>query len=643
MTATPPQLARRCTPVAPTATAMTARWPLAGTVTLAHGFWGDWQRDNTRLSIPHARRWMDRAGYLANLHTAAQRRHEPYRGPRWMDSDLYKVLEAIGWDGPDGDPDSLAFADRTVELLRAAQLEDGYLNSHFQTVARGRRWTDFAFGHEMYLGGHLIQAGVALARGCGDDRLLQVGRRFADHLHERFGTPDTVRVDGHPEIEMALVELYRETGEQRYLDLAALLVDARGRSTLGPGHFGLHYCQDETPLRRTTQLRGHAVRALYLAAGATDVAVETGDRELLAVLENLWDDVVLTKSYVTGGVGSHHFHEAIGAPWELPPDRAYAETCASIGKIMWAHRMTLATGDVRFADEVERVLHNGFAASTAADRQHFWYRNPLYQRELLAPPPEDGLLEERIDIGTRASWFDTACCPPNVMRTIAAFGSLVATQRDDTVVVDQLVSGTLTTTTPAGPLELRICTDQPATGGVDLHVVRAAPGHRVLVRAPAWSREVTVDGVATTAADGYLELDPHRERQHLELGTTARVLHPSRRIDALAGTVAVVRGPVVYAVEGVDLPDPDDVHRLAIDPAVPPRELDTTDGVTGLPLLAVSAVTVDEVGAAASPYAAQPPEVVVSEPTEVVLRPYASWANRGPSTMRVWLPVRPAP
>ncbi|MBA8793924.1 hypothetical protein FHX74_001529 [Friedmanniella endophytica] len=643
-------------PLRPTPTAIGAARPVW--FDLEGGFWGDWRRANSTTTLHHGVRWLTDLGYLENFRTAIAGRSEPYYGVHWMDSDLYKVVEAIGWDlahTPDSELE--AFLDEVSELVLALQAPDGYVNSHFQARARDRRWTDFAFGHEMYTGGHLVQAAVAVHRGTGDDRLLGAARRFADHLWDRFGPHGEPRIDGHPGIELALVELFRETGEQRHLELARLFVDRRGHSSLGPGHFGRLYVQDAVPIREATELTGHAVRAAYFAAGATDVAVETGDAELLDRTRLLWDDLVATKTYLTGGIGSRHFHEALGEAYELPPDRAYAESCAAIGLLMWSQRLALATGEARYADLAERVLHNGFAASTSLDRTHFWYQNPLLRRRPGPVPAEDRPVQERDELGTRAPWYDTACCPPNVMRTISSLGWSVATVTadDDTLRIDQLMPGQLRTTLAAGPVELEVRTRYPDQPTVTVRVLDAPADWTLELRLPSWSAAVRTGWwaagerrAAEPDARGRLAASGLRAGQEvvLEPDLAVRLTAADRRVEAVAGQRAVERGPVVYALEGVDLPEGVDLLdvALAADPAPRVAVEDTLLGGT-------TAVVVRGTAAGAPrpvwPYGpASDPGTASSDsedrpgprPVELRLIPYARWANRGATTLRVWLP-----
>ncbi len=311
-----------------------------------------------------------------------------YRGPVFMDTDIYKTLEAIGWelarDTEHPEPALAAFAANTIGLLAQAQQPDGYLNSYVQASGEPR-YARLAWSHEMYCAGHLIQAAIALHRGAGTvlpsaGRLLDVATRLADHLVREFAGHEA-GLDGHPIIETALVELYRETGTIDYLNLAQQFIDQHGHGLAGDSGMGHRYLQDYLPVRESLTEEGHVVRALYLEAGVTDVAVETDDDELLQSSLRRWDDMVAAKTYLTGGNGSRHVNEGFGDRFELPPDRAYNETCAAIASFQWSWRLLLATGDAKYADHMERVLYNGFGAAISAEGDRFFYVNPLQRRE----------------------------------------------------------------------------------------------------------------------------------------------------------------------------------------------------------------------------------------------------------------------
>src|SRR5262245_52381155 len=296
-----------------------------GAVTIDSGLLALRQSVNRTAALPHGLRMLEAAGNLDNLRIAAGRKTGQFRGRVFMDSDVYKWLEAAAWEvGRAPSVELAASSDALIELVAAAQGDDGYLNSHYTVAEPGRRWTDLAHGHELYCAGHLMQAAIASRRATGDDRLLAIARRVVDDIHSMFGPGRRATADGHAEIETALVELYRETGEQRHLDLAAFFLDQRGRGRIGPNrHDSPAAFQDRIPLREATTVEGHAVRALYLAGGVADVHLETGDPVLLRTLIRQWDDMVERKLYVTGGVGARHLAESFGKPYELPNDLAY--------------------------------------------------------------------------------------------------------------------------------------------------------------------------------------------------------------------------------------------------------------------------------------------------------------------------------
>jgi len=636
-------------PVAPTPEATVRRRPLGDGFRLTGGMWRRWQDLNRSVSIPLGMRRLDDAGNFANLGLAGDgvtgaEAAARYQGPRFMDSDLYKAVEAIGWEtGREPADDLAAFVERVGALAERAQRDDGYLNSYYQTVGRERQYTELNHSHEMYCAGHLIQAAIAVTRAGtpGGDRVLAVARRFADHLVAEFGTGDNPGIDGHPEIETALMELYRETGEGSYLDLARQLLEGRGHGRVGGGR-NPSYFQDHETIRKADTLIGHAVRALYLEAGVVDLAVETGDDDLLAASIARWEDMVAAKTALTGGVGSRHSREAFGDRYELPPDRAYNETCAAIASIHWSWRLLLATGQSRYADLIERTLYNGFAASTSADGERFFYVNPLQRRF-------DHL--EGDDPGRRHEWYSCACCPPNIMRLVSSFGHYVATSDDTGVQIHQYAGGTLRAGLGSGEVAVEVETDYPWSGAVGV-TVREAPGGswRLALRRPAWSRHtnVTVNGVPvqdTADDDGYLVVEREwaaGDVVQLDLDLTPRVVRPYHRIDALRGCVAVERGPLVYCVEQVDQVDGADVDDLRLVRGAEPvaeRRADFGGGPTVA--LTVDGVHVTKEHPGGLPYRTTDEDTAParSRPVPVTLVPYFQWDNRDGRPMRVWLPL----
>jgi uncharacterized protein len=620
-------------PAVPTADAVSAQRPLipAG-LRLTGGLLHDWQRRNASASMPLALHHLVAAGNLDNIRLAiqageaAQAEHDGakrprnlgpvdpvpglgYQGPVFMDSDIYKTLEAIGWELANGPrPELSDFAAGTIGLLAKAQQPDGYLNSYVQASGEPR-YSRLAVSHEMYCAGHLIQAAIAMRRGTGDTSLLAIATRFADQLVSEF-VGEGKGLDGHPVIETALAELYRETGNRAYLDLASQFTEQRGHGLAGDSGMGRRYLQDHMPVRDSVTEAGHAVRALYLEAGVTDVAAETHDDELLQSSIRRWTDMVAAKTSLTGGNGSRHADEGFGDRFELPPDRAYNETCAAIASFHWSWRLLLATGDPKYADHMERVLYNGFGAAISAEGDRFFYVNPLQRRE-------DHF--EKDDPGRRREWFTCACCPPNIMRLLASIQHYLATVSGETLYVQQYAAAWLR----GAGLDIEVATDYPWSGVVTLRVLAAPRAEReVALRIPAWS---AVTGVTVNSSSerrvpphqGYLRLRRRWQRGdtiRLRLDMAPRWTRPDRRVDAVRGCAAIERGPLVYCFEQADQSVP--LDELAVSPGSP---------------LTQRQLTLEGVGRTVQVTAA-------ARDVSAVAIPYFQWDNRGPGAMRVWVP-----
>lgn len=631
--------------------------PLApeGHVAITGGLLASRMQQNRTVTLPFGLEQLEAGGNLHNLRVAAGQA-EGHHPTLTLDADVYKWVEAVGWElGRRGDDGLARSLEDVVALLLAAQEDDGYLNSWFQVVEPERRLTDLTRGCEMYCAGHLIEAGVVLSRRMGDRRLLAAACRFADLLDDKFGRNGRAAIDGHEEVELALVELYRETGERRYLELAVRFVDERGHGLVGPGVFGPRYYQDHEPVREARTVTGHAVRAMYLNTAATDVYLETGDRTLLAAMEAQWEAMVAGKLYITGGLGSRERDEAIGEPYELSPDRAYCETCAAAGLIFWNWKMLQATGDSRYADLLERTLYNGFLAGVGLDGRSFFYANPLEVRAeheapfesewsgetawYISPAPEQATAHRR-------PWFRCACCPPNVMRVLASLEQYVATTSADGVQIHQYATGTIRTEAADDAIALRVETDYPWDGTVVV-TVESTPDREwaLSVRVPAWSR-----GTRVTTAEGTVAAAPGTwsvrrrwavgDQVRLDLAIEPRLTEPPARASATFGCVAVERGPLVYCAES---PDNLEVNLadLRVDVSVQPTDEPGPALVEGLVAVAVQATAVLALDDGPWPYpertgAAGP---AVSARKSAVTIPYFAWANRGTSAMRVWLPT----
>jgi DUF1680 family protein len=538
----------------------------------------------------------------------------------FADSDVYKWLEAAAWEyGRNPNEDLLKRQRELTAVVAAAQRDDGYLDSVVQLrYGDEGRYKQLVWSHEHYCAGHLIQAAVAQVRCTGDRELLEVAIKLADHLVATFGDGKTVDVDGHPVIEMALVELYRETGTTSYLDLAKWFVEARGHGIIKEHGHEPTYFSDRLPVREATTVEGHSVRAVYFAAGATDVALETGDTELLDALKTQFDHMWSTKTYITGGLGARWEGEAFGDEYELPPDRAYAETCAAIGGIQWAWRMLLATGEASYADALERMLYNGFLAGVSLKGTEYFYVNPLQLRG--AAHPDNG----RSPAHGRRGWFDCACCPPNIMRTLASLDGYLASSSDGAVQIHQYAAGTLT----AGDATLTVDTAYPWDGAVRITVEGSVA---VELRIPAWAEGATVNGKPVEAGT-YARVEA--EEIDLQLPMAARVIAADPRVDAVRGCVALERGPLVYAVEQTDQEAKvDDLHLLPEASVAASHDDALLDGVTVLKTRGRTG-TGHQAG---WPFTSEAADQVGDE-VDVVAVPYYAWANREIGAMRVWLP-----
>jgi uncharacterized protein len=648
----------RASAVLPTAYAIAVQRPIgAERSTITGGFWADRLEVNHRRTIPHGFEQLRHAGNLNNLRLAAgvDGRYRTLGQAigmdfPFLDTDVYKWLEGVGWElrrAPD--PALAAAADEAIGLIQAAQRPDGYLNTYVQVVAPGREYQDLAWGHELYCVGHLIQAAIAWQRALGDERLLDVAVRAADSVDRALGPNGREGIDGHPEVEMALVELYRATGERRYLELAARMVDGRGHGLLGQGRFGPAYWQDHAPVGSAPSVAGHAVRQLYLDSGAVDVATELGDASLLAAVHRRWRDMIATRTYLTGGVGSHHRDEAFGDPFELPPDRAYAETCGAIASIMLAWRLLLATGEPECADVIERTIYNGVLSGVSLDGTRFFYDNPLQRRTVGAAAAPGH--------GERSAWFPCACCPPNLMRMLGSWEQYLATTDESGIRVHQYATADVAAETAGGPVRLSIRTDYPWDGRVTIDVVETTPAPWALsVRVPAWAGGSTVtDGTAgprTVEAGSYWSTGARSwqvgDTVTLELDVRPRMTAPDPRIDAVRGSLALERGPLVYCIETADLPAGIDLEQVRLDPAVLPEPVARADIGTGIVGLDVAAVRRRFDGSDWPYFETGDPARTTGDRGDgaqdpaIPLRaiPYFAWANRAVEAMRVWIPVR---
>ncbi|ALO68125.1 hypothetical protein AS189_18530 [Arthrobacter alpinus] len=600
------------------------------------GFLGSWQELNRAATIPHCIQQIEASGAVDNFRRLIGESLSSFRGPPFADSDVYKTLEAIAWEiGRTGTSDYDVFVDEVVSLLGRAQAEDGYLNTWVQGGTSDQKLSAMRWSHELYCLGHLIQAAIAFARTTGRCELLEIAIGYVDLVERELGPGARAELDGHPEIETALVEMWRLTGERRFLELARHFIDRRGYQTMGPDQFGADYFLDHEPIREATEAVGHAVRQLYLTAGATDLMIEEGDFELGAALERIWLSVHQQKMYITGGLGSRHRGESFGDAYELPPDRAYSETCAGIANFMWNWRMLLLTGEARFADEMERGLYNVIAASTSMSGTEFFYVNRLQVRE--------GHISDENASSIRRSWFGCACCPPNLARLIASLDSYAATSNDRGVQVHLYSDGNVALgCEPDSPIAA-IRTDYPWDGRVSVTLDRPL-GVELRLRVPAWVEDysVTIDGAAAgpAKADGYLVFEPNSVNHSIELDfhATPVIDLPHPYLDASRGTMAVRNGPIVYAFEQADLPDGVDVQDVYLPFKTQLEVVGAPDGLDVPAIIAKGGIVRRCAGGPLYSNQSQTTQEEDRELGPLTLIPYFRWGNRSQAAMRVWIP-----
>jgi DUF1680 family protein len=604
--------------------------------TSGHGFWASRTRMVRTVTLPQQLAQLEATGRIDNFRRAAGQLDGPFQGRYYNDSDVYKWVEAVALalaHGPDADLE--ASLEAVVAAIAAAQQPDGYLNTYFMFDLAADRWADLTNKHEMYCAGHLIQAAIAHHRATGRTTLLGVATRLADHLCVTFGPHGRRGTDGHEEIELAMIELFRETGVRRYLDAATFFLEMRGQ--VPPVVGGSPYHQDHLPVRDQTEAVGHAVRLTYLGCGLADAAMETNDDGFARATDALWESAHHRKAYVTGGLGSRWDGEAFGADYELPNDTAYAETCAAIGSLMWSWRRLLATGEARFADQMEVALYNGILAGLSLDGETYFYQNPLSNRG-----------DHR-----RQPFFGTACCPPNVARLVMGLPGFVASVTSGEVWLHLYADATVDLEVPeAGRMRVRVTTRYPWDGHVTLDVLDA-PSVPVVIRlrVPSWTHGAWVE----VAHIRHLPIEPgtyapivrtwrsgDRIDVHLPMAPRLVLSHP--RVATNAGQVALVRGPIVYCLEAVDHPGVD-VSAIEID-AHAPWEAHVALGLPAelVALRGHGHVRADDVVRPGAPlYRPLHGDAPHGGSTEVTAVPYFAWANRAPGAMTTWMTIATVP
>lgn len=617
-------------------------------VTISDQFWSQRQRTNRERTLAIEYDQCNVTGRIDAFRLDWKPGQQPVPHIFW-DSDVAKWIEAASYSlATQPDPDLERLLDDVIALIASAQQADGYLNTHFTQVEPEKRFTNLRDWHELYCAGHLIEAAVAHYQATGKRSLLDVLCRYADYIGSVFGTgPDQLPgYDGHEEIELALVKLHQATGEQRYLDLSKYFVDQRGQQPHffdqeaaargdDPAKFWARsyaYNQSHVPVREQTEVVGHAVRAMYLYTAMADLVLQTGDDSLLPALERLWDDLTNHKLYITGGIGPSRHNEGFTSLYDLPNETAYAETCAAVGLVFWAHRMLSLNCDRQYADVLERALYNGTISGVSLDGERFFYENPLASS----------------GSHHRQAWFDCACCPPNIARMIASLGQYIYAQTGDDLVVHLYVQGSGRFERGSQNIVIHQTTDYPWDGSVTLRVECEQPQRFGLkLRIPGWCRsyQVALNGQpldGTALERGYLriggESEPAREWKNGDVVTLSLSMpvervyaHPNVHQDA--GRTALQRGPVVYCLEGVDHDVP--VAHIALPRGSQLAARFDAGLLDGVVVVEGDARVVDMEAWGDALYRAEPPAY---RPAKLRAVPYFAWDNRAPGAMAVWLP-----
>jgi len=577
---------------------------------------------------------------IRNFQKVARHQGEKFEGIYYDDSDVYKALEAIAYSLRTRKDSTLeATAERWVDIIAAAQLPDGYLDTYFTLTDLSRRWTELE-KHEDYCAGHLIEAAVAYFDATGKRKLLDVAIRLANHIDSTFRMQNKQWFSGHEEIELALMKLYHTTGNERYLKLANWYLEQRGHRyySYGKNWATPEYWQDVLPVKEQTRITGHAVRAMYLYSGAADVAAATGDTGYVRAMKAVWDDVVDRNMYLTGGIGSTGDNEGFTKDYDLPNEQAYCETCASVGMVFWNERMSELTGEAQYVDVLERSLYNAALDGLSLTGDRFFYDNPL---------ASNGQHQ-------RQEWFGTACCPANISRLVASLGNYVYGTDAASVWVNLFVGSETRVNIGGAEIELAMETAYPYDGHV---TIRVDPAQRstfgLRLRIPGWAMGkpvpgdiyryvnfhpgeigLTVNGKKIPIRDerGYAVIERKWSKGDVveyEIPMQVNRVEATEKIAADRDRVAIERGPLVYCVEGSD--NGARAWNFTIPASV--QFTQKPDTVAGEPVLALDA----DVNAAVVSADGQRVEMTTRMITAI---PYYAWANRGPNEMQVWLPTR---
>lgn len=551
-------------------------------VNITDDFWAPRLETNRKITIPYNFKKCEETGRIRNFAIAGGLEKGEFEGIYFNDSDVFKVIEGASYSlQVHDDPQLKTYLDDLILKIAAAQEDDGYLYTN-RTIDPSKaadgggeeRWTNLKVYHELYNVGHMYEAAVAHYQATGERSLLDVAIKNANLIDKVFGPGKNMGVPGHQEIEIGLVKLYRITGEQKYLDLAKFFVDQRGNAEghdlSGDRHAG-KYQQDHKPLAQQEEAVGHAVRACYFYAGATDVAALTGETAYDQALDKIWKNIVYKKIYLTGGIGAEPKHEGFGPDYELPNATAYTETCAAIALMLWNHRMFLRSGEVKYMDVFERTLYNGFLAGVSLEGNTFFYPNPL---------ETDGVTKFNQGVCGRSPWFDCSCCPVNVVRILPSLPGYIYATKDNEIYVNLYIGNQSEILLGDQTVKLSQKTNYPWDGNVELTILSdKSIDATIKLRVPGWvnnevmpgdlyhyignktsSMKVLVNGEEIDASqqDGYMIIKNRNWKQkdkiEIDFQMPVRQVLSNEKVAANKGKMALERGPLVFCAEEVDNP-----------------------------------------------------------------------------------------
>jgi DUF1680 family protein len=619
-------------------------------VNITDGFWGKRVATNRKVTLPIEYELCKKTGRI-DAFKLDWKPGMPNCPHKFWDSDVAKWVEAAAYSlATHPDASLKKKMDEVIELIASAQQPDGYLNTHFTVVRPEDRWKNLRDDHELYCAGHLMEAAVAVYEGLGDRKLLDVMCRYADYIDTILG-PEKNKLKGYPgheEIELALVKLYQATNNEKYLKLSQFFIDERGQEPLyfveeavrrgDPSRgYGKNYYQSHLPVRQQKTAEGHSVRALYLYSGMADVAAKTGDRTLLNAAKRLWDNIVTKRMYITGGVGSTAMGERFTFDYDLPNETAYAETCAAISLVFFAHRMSQIECHGEYGDVLEKALFNGVLSGVNLKGDHFFYANPLRSSPSLMQDYQPGHV-----CGCRQEWFGCACCPPNIARLFASLGQYIFAEGENELVVHQFINAKTQVMMNDVQVKVDMKTQYPWDETICLTVdPDESTTFTLRLRLPGWCCKATlkingkVQRINSKIENGYLAVSRQWNKGDviewvLAMPVERMHTHPVCRVNQ--GKVALQRGPLVYCVEETDCGFDPSTLVLPADAKLKiehkPRLLGGATVITGQALRHDPTAWDDRL------YATQVPKMCKTTFTAV---PYCLWGNRKVGSMTVWM------